>query len=70
MRLCRNTPLHQHNCSRFLSTLYTSRFPKGVKGFIHSFIHYTLSKSADQVRCSRHSMAALQPALSWEGVWG
>ena len=33
MHLRRSTPLHQHNCSRFLCTLYTSRFPKGVKGF-------------------------------------
>ena len=31
--------------------------------FIHSLHAF---QSADQVRCSRHSMAALQPALSWD----
>ena len=39
--------------------------------FIHSFIHSLHAfQSADQVRCSRHSMAALQPALSWCGTTG
>ena len=37
-----------------------------LKVFIHSFIHSLHAfQSADQVRCSRHSVAALQPALSW-----
>ena len=31
--------------------------------FIHSLHAF---QSADQLRCSRHSMAALQPALSWD----
>ncbi len=31
--------------------------------FIHSLHAF---QSVDQVRCSRHSMAALQPALSWD----
>ena len=31
--------------------------------FIHSLHAF---QSADQVRCSKHSMAALQPALSWD----
>ena len=31
-----------------------------------SFIYSSYAfRSVDQVRCSRHSMAALQPALSW-----
>ena len=30
--------------------------------FIHSLHAF---QSADQVQCSRHSVAALQPALSW-----
>ena len=34
---------------------------------IHSFIHSVHAfQSTDQVRGSRHSMAALQPALSWD----
>ena len=33
--------------------------------FIHSLHAF---QSADQVRCSRHSMAALQPALSWDSL--
>ena len=31
--------------------------------FIHSSHAF---QSADEVRCSRHSVAALQPALSWD----
>ena len=34
-----------------------------VCSFICLFLHP--SQSADQVRCSRHPMAAIQPALSW-----
>ena len=35
--------------------------------YVHSFIHQKHAfQSAEEVRCSRHSMAALQPALSWE----
>ena len=33
-----------------------------LNSFMHSLHAF---QSADQVRCSRHSMAALQPALSW-----
>ena len=34
-----------------------------INSFIHSLHAF---QSVDQVRCSRHSMAALQPALSWD----
>ena len=38
-----------------------------MHAFIHSFIlSFNAFQSADEVRCSRHSMAALQPALSWD----
>ena len=40
-------------------------FIGGAQVFIHPFIHSSHAfQSADQVRCSTHSMAALQPALS------
>ena len=36
-----------------------------IHSFIHSFLHSLQAfRSVDQVRCSRHSLAALQPALS------
>ena len=45
---------------------YNQRQINALK-LIHSFIHSLHAfQSADQVRCSRQSMAALQPALSWD----
>ena len=59
--------------TRPIFTVLLKQLPVGTVGvagacacmstFIHSFHAFQF---ADQARCSRHSMAALQPALSWD----
>ena len=51
------------------SPSFTTELPFASLQFtLHAFIIHSLHafRSVDQVRCSRHSMAALQPALSWD----
>ena len=59
------TPLpHRHKAKTYL---YQAQHDYKHSPSIHSFIHSLHAfRSVDQVRCSRHSMAALQPALSWD----
>ena len=48
------------------AALHALHFVYGYDPFIHHSSHAI--QSADQERCNKHSMAALQPALSWDAL--